>query len=153
MKEIDNEEIKELCINLKNIFESNYEFNEDEFIKILDNIHDNLFDEIKLYILKKLKNYSECLNVFINEKCGIEKREENLFNWLNMILTQLTTKKDNDKFSQMKELILKNINPIIQISVLKFKLFQYFIWFLQEKYEILHKITTIEIKFYRIKRY
>ena len=145
MKEIDNEEIKELCINLKNIFESNYEFNEDEFIKILDNIHDNLFDEIKLYILKKLKNYSECLNVFINEKCGIEKREENLFNWLNMILTQLTTKKDNDKFSQMKELILKNINPIIQISVLKFKLFL-FTWFPQEKYEVLHKISEPQLK-------
>ena len=144
IKNINYIEINQLCIDFKNLFEK-YELNENEYEKILNNCNDNIFDEIKLFILLKLKNESEILKVYINEKCTIENKEERLFKWLNLILTEFSNKKDKDKLKQIKELIFKNIDSIIQISYLKFKSLVNN-WFSNEKNEILNKITEPKIK-------
>ena len=144
IKDINYIEINQLCINFTDLFEK-YELNENEYETILNNCQDNIFDEVKLFILTKLKNDSEILNLYINEKCNIENKEERLFKWLNLILTEFSNKKDNDKLKQIKDLIFKNIDSIVQISYIKFNTLVNN-WFPKEKNEILNKITDSKLK-------
>ena len=144
-KDINRNEPIQLCKDLKSLFDCRYEFSEEEYKTFLRNCNDNIFDEMKLYFNQKLNDYSECLKIFINQNCGIEKREEYLFSWLNMTLTHFTMKKNKEKLKDLKEIIIENADKILQISIIKFKILIY-TWFPKEKNDILFKISNPKYK-------
>ena len=74
-------ETKQICDNLKDIFESREDFTENELIQLIQNSKDHLFDEIVLYVYQKFHKYTDCLNTFLDEKLNIdnEKKSKNCF--------------------------------------------------------------------------
>ncbi len=144
IKDINYIEINQLTIELINLFEK-YELNENEYETILNNCNDNIFDDIKLFILTKLNKDSEIFKLYIDEKCSIENKEEKLFKWLNLILTEFSNKKENDKLKKIKDLIFLNLDSIIKISYTKFNTLINN-WFSKEKNEILNKLTDSKDK-------
>ena len=155
IKDINLNEVNQLCNDLKNVFNSNDDpknsYNEDDLQKVLSNCKENIFDDIKLFILQKLHHYSECLNIFIDPNCGISDKEKKLFTWLNMILTHFTFKKNISELENIKNIIFDNIDQIIKISISQFENFIN-INFPNLKNEILNKIKDPESKLEYIER-
>ena len=149
VKDINLNEINQICIDLKNLFysleDSKNSFNEDDLKKILYNCNGHLFDEIRLFILEKLNDYSECLKVFFERNCGIFEKDKKLFIWLNMLLTHFSFKKNFSQLEIIKNIIFKNIDQIIQVSVEQFQNFIN-LNFPNKKNDILYKITDPESK-------
>ena len=149
VKDINLNEINQLCNDLKNLFNSNDDpknsVNRNDLEKILEKCYYHVFDEIKLFALQKLNDYSECLRVFFDPNCGIFEKDRKLFRWLNMVLTHFSFKKNLSELQTFKNVIFQNIDQIIQISVEQFQDFIN-LNFPNKKNDILYKITDPESK-------
>jgi hypothetical protein len=88
-------ETKQICDNLKEIFDSREDFTENELIELIQNSKDHLFDEIVIYVYQKFHKYTDCLNSFLDDKLNIDNEEKakTVFNWLNNILSECIQKK------------------------------------------------------------
>jgi hypothetical protein len=141
-------ETKQICDNLKEIFDSREDFTENELIELIQNSKDHLFDEIVIYVYQKFHKYTDCLNSFLDDKLNIDNEEKakTVFNWLNNILSECIQKKNNKLFSQLKNIVLNKCDSLLSLSIEKFK---HLVdnYFPNSKKEIISNIKNANLKY------
>jgi hypothetical protein len=75
------------------------------------------FDDIRLFILKKNKQYIDCLNLFLDSETNIQTLDEKIFSFINMTLTRLQIKKKMTEYNSFKKELKKNLIKIAQKSL------------------------------------
>ena len=114
-----NDKKTEKIINeIKDILNNEEIFTISDYENILLHFNSHIFDEIKVYIYVKLKNYKKGFEIFFNKDCIINKKEEKLKEYVNKIFSFLKNNKDeeNRMYLDFKNLIADNIKNIGEIS-------------------------------------
>ena len=107
---------KKLILTIKNILNSEI-FTESDYEKILLRFNDHIFDEIKIFINEKLKQYKKCLELYVYKDSKIYNKEEKLFNYIDQTLESFKNDKSKEKlFIDFKNLVLENMVEIGEIS-------------------------------------
>ena len=75
------------------------------------------FDDIRLFILKKKKQYIDCLNLLLDTEVNINNLNEAIFSFINMTLTRLQIKKKMTEYNNFKKELKKNLIKIAQKSL------------------------------------
>ena len=100
------------------------------------------FDEVKLYILKKTKNYKECLDLFLDEQSELKDKRKTIFTFINMTLTNLRQKggDKNQIFQDFRKFVMDNL---IRLGKLSIDDLQSLIdtWYSKEKDEVLNALS------------
>ena len=108
--------IKNIIINIINIL-NNAKFTESDYQNILLCSNDHIFDEVKVFIYEKIKEYKNCLDIYVNKKCIIFDKENKLYNYIDKTLTLLYKDKDNENnFLDFKNVVIENMINIGEIS-------------------------------------
>ena len=137
--EHNNEELKLFIKNIIDFIKDDQMFNDFDYNNILEKIKFNIFDEVKLYLLNKLKQYKKCLELFIEKHSNIDNKIERLFNWIDdTYKTLLNNDKGKKKF---KSDILDNLKEIADINIDSFENMVKEI-FPDEKRKILDKLLS-----------
>ena len=134
-------DLKKIINNIKNILDD-LEFNADDFREILSIMNHHKFDEVKLYILKKTKNYKECLDLFLDEQSELKDKRKTIFTFINMTLTNLRQKggDKNQIFQDFRKFVMDNL---IRLGKLSIDDLQSLIdtWYSKEKDEVLNALS------------
>ena len=117
IKKINNQEIESFTQLLIEVLKSNI-FNIEDYKKILSSILDNIFDEIKFFLLEKTENYKSCLNLYLDKDSNIKKKGLEIYKWLNEIINKAN--KESIQYKELLEGIKDNIFPLISISLIDF---------------------------------
>ena len=117
IKKINNQQVESLIIIIINFLKDEM-FNIDDYKQILPSVLDNIFDEVKLFLLEKIGNYRQCLELYIDKTSLIKNKNNEIYNWIDKIIHQ--TKKDTKPYEELLEAIKDNIFPLISISLNKF---------------------------------
>ena len=88
-----------------------------DFNDILLIMKKGTFDDIRLFILKKNKQYIDCLNLFLDSETNIQTLDEKIFSFINMTLTRLQIKKKMTEYNSFKKELKKNLIKIAQKSL------------------------------------
>ena len=88
-----------------------------DYDDILGYMTKGTFDEIRLLILKKKKQYIECLNFLLDKDTNINKIDEIIFTFINMTLTRLQIKKMKKEYNSFKKEVINNLIKIAQKSL------------------------------------
>ena len=91
-------------------------FNEEDYKQILSSIIDDIFDDVKLFLLEKIGNYRDYLKLYLNKDSISDKIE--IYSWINEKLNN--TKKDNKQYKDLIKGIQDNIFALINISLEEF---------------------------------
>ena len=75
------------------------------------------FDDIRLFIHKKKKQYIDCLNLLLDSETNINNVDETIFSFINMTLTRLQIKKKKIEYNNFKKELKKNLIKIAQKSL------------------------------------
>ena len=116
-KELDNKTIR-IIKTIINILKTDSIFADSDFENISLHFSSHIFDEIKVFILEKLKNYKNCIELFFDKECIIKEKEGQLKDYIYKIFRNLKQNKDNGQshFLEFKNIIIDNINNIGEIS-------------------------------------
>ena len=120
IKDISNMELSLLVKNIIEFIKSDEMFNDFDYNSILGTIKFNLFDEVKLYILNKTKQYNKCLELFVDPNSIINDKINRLFNWIRDINKQLN--KNESGLKKYKTDILNNLKNIAKLDIKQFEL-------------------------------
>ena len=93
------------------------DFEPKDYDDILSIMTKGVFDEIHLLILKKKKQYIDCLKLLLDEEININKLDELLFTFINMTLTRLQIKKMKKEYISFKKEVINNLIKIAQKSL------------------------------------
>lgn len=81
---------------------------ENDYDRIFSVIIDNeVYDEIKILIDKKMKNYQKVIDLYTNKGTKIENKKENLFKYINSLLKEETN----------RQLFFKNLILLGELSI------------------------------------
>ena len=141
-KKIDNK-TKRIIMIINNILSNTELFSDGDYGNILMHFNSHIFDEIKAFIYLKTKKYKNCLEVFFDEKCLINNKEDKLKEYIYIIFHSLERDKDNKQaYLDYKNLIMENIANIGEISsdVMTNIIFDYFYQNTQSKKLIIEKL-------------
>ena len=139
IKDNNNQELNSFIEKIIDFIKNEQMFNEFDYSNILEKIKYDIFDEVKLFLLDKTKQYQKCLELFIEPKSHINNKIERLFNWLNDVHKELINNENG--MTKFKNDIIKNLNKIANINVNKFELMVKEI-FPEEKKKILEKLLS-----------
>ena len=118
IKIISNQDVESL-INALIDFLKDEMFNNDDYKQILSSMMDNIFDELKLFILKKIKDYKSCLELFIDENSKIKNKEKEVYKWIYNLIDS-TNNKESKQYKEFIESIRENALTLIEISMSDF---------------------------------
>ena len=139
IKNTSNEELSLLVKNIIEFIKSDEMFNDFDYNTILEKIKFSLFDEVKLYLLNKTKQYRKCLELFIESNSIINNKESRLFDWIEE--THKKLEKNEKGLQQFKADILNNIKGIANLDIKKFEKMVKDIY-PQEKKKVLEKLLS-----------
>lgn len=71
---------------------------------------------VKIYLLKKVKNYARCLNEFFQNDSYIKKKDNLIFAWIDDTLRELTDI-DVYNFDRLKDEVLNKLPDLADISI------------------------------------
>ena len=135
----NNEELQLFIKNIIDFIKDEEMFNDFDYNNILEKIKFTIFDEVKLYLLNRLKKYKKCLELFIEKHSNINNKIERLFNWIHETYKTLL---NNDKGQRnFKSDIMDNIKEIAKIDIDSFENMVKEI-FPDEKRKILDKLLS-----------
>ena len=118
IKEQNNEEISVLTKQIIEILSDEYMFKEYELESYYEKISSEIFDEVSLFILNRLKKYHKCLELFIKPKSNINNRIQRLFQWVSDVYKSLEY---NEKgMNDFKKDIRNKLCEIAEININKF---------------------------------
>ena len=139
VKHNNNQELNIFVKNIVDFIKNEEMFNDYDYTDILEHIKFDIFDEVKLYLLNKLKQYEKCLELFIDPKSYINDRMQRLFDWINDVYKKLI---NNEKgMTKFKNDINNNLKKIAYIDINKFESMVKEI-FPEEKKMILEKLLS-----------
>ena len=139
VKENNNEELNAFIKNIINFIKNEQMFNDFDYSNILIQIKYDIFDEVKFYLLNKLKQYRKCLELFIQPNSHINDRIKRLFEWIKDIHKGLI---NNEKgMTMFKNDIINNIKKIADVDINQFESMVKEI-FPEEKKKILEKLLS-----------
>ena len=119
IKNINNQELSSLIKAIITLIDDE-SFYDSDYNKLLQSINSEIFDEVKLFLLNKMKLYQKCLSLFLDEKSQITNKVNRLFAWIHNIFSSLTRiSKINTDF---KQYILSDITKIANLNIEKFEL-------------------------------
>ena len=139
IKENNNNELLTLIKNIIYFIEDERMFNDFDYSDILKKIKFSIFDDIKLYLLNKTKQYSKCLELFIDPKSIINDKVNKLFIWINKTYEKLVPNEKSLK--EFKSDIINNLKKIADIDIEKFDSMIKDIFY-REKKTILNKLLS-----------
>ena len=117
VKQINNQEVKNLTNNLIKQFGKETDFTEDNFKTILYSINDELFNELKLFLYDKIDYFEDCLKLYLDKKLNISERirKTKLYKWLDdkIKLYKIGT----DKYEKLIEIIKENSYQLASLSL------------------------------------
>jgi hypothetical protein len=118
IKTISNQEVESL-INILIDFLKDEMFNNDDYKQILSSLVDNIFDELKLFILKKIEDYKSCLELFIDENSKIKDKHKEVYKWIYKLIDS-NNNKESKQYKEFIESIRENTLPLMEISMYDF---------------------------------
>ena len=137
IKDNNNEELNTFIKNIIEFIKNEKIYNDFDYTNILEKIQFDLFDEVKLYLLNKTKQYQKCLELFIEPKSHIDNKIERLFKWIDDTHKILL---HNEKgLKTLRNNIINNLKNIAYIDIEKFEIMIKEI-FPEEKKMILEKL-------------
>ena len=119
IKKINNQEVESL-IKIIIEFLKDEMFNKEDYKNILLSINDNMFDEIKLFLLEQTENYKECIEIYLskNKNSNINNENDHIFIWIKNIINNMDKK--SKQYEELLEVIKDNIFSLISISIKDF---------------------------------
>ena len=118
VKNINNQEVNLLCKSIITFLDDKNISSFNEYKNILNNINDHIFDEVKIFLLDKMNEYKQCLELYLSEENLMQEKETKLFKWLRNKLSKMQkTSVDYENFIQN---IQKNLLPLAKASIKKF---------------------------------
>ena len=117
IKKINNQQVESLIIIIIDFLKDQM-LDKNDYKLILSSVLDNIFDEVKLFLLEKIGNYRECLELYLDKTSLIKNKKDEIYNWINKIIH--LSKKDSKQYQELLEAIKDNIFPLISISLNKF---------------------------------
>ena len=143
-KTLDNK-IKRIIQTIINILNNTEIFTNSDYENILLHFSTNthIFDEIKIFIYKKIKKYKNCLELFLDENTLINNKETLLLKYVDEIFHFLE-KENGALYLEFKNYVLDNIDKIGEISkdtMIKI-IFDYFYSNNQDKKLIMEKLEN-----------
>ena len=113
---IIDKKITKIIITVLNILNNSELFSDTDYENILlhfSNTH--IFDEIKVFIYKKIKKYKNCLEYFLEQNSMINNKERLLLKYVDEIFHSLE-KENGTLYLEFKNCVLDNIDKIGEIS-------------------------------------
>ena len=139
MKNENMGDISILIKNIINLLNDNYMFTDFEFESIYENINSDIFDEVSLFLLNKIKKYHKCLELFLKSNNKIESKKERIFKWISNVYQSLSY---NEKgIREFKQDLKDKFSEIAEIDISKFEDMVKDI-FIGEKKMILEKLSS-----------
>ena len=117
IKKINNQEVESFIVMLINVLEVNM-LKKEDYKQILESIEDDIFDEVKLFLLEKTEEYKKCLELYLDEKSNIKKKGLEIYKWIDKIINKIN--KESVQYKELVEGIKNNIFALISISMNKF---------------------------------
>ena len=118
IKIINNQEVESLIVVLIDFLKDEM-FNNDDYKQILSSMMDNIFDELKLFMLKKIEDYKSCLELFIDENSKIKDKDIEVYKWISNLIDN-TKNKESKQYKEFIESIRENVLTLIEISMSDF---------------------------------
>jgi len=115
IKIINNQEVESLIVVLIDFLKDEM-FNNDDYKQILSSMVDNIFDELKLFVLKKIEDYKSCLELFIDENSKIKDKDKEVYKWIFNLIDN-TNNKESKQYKEFIESIRENALTLIEISM------------------------------------
>ena len=85
ISKINNQEVESL-INIIIDFLKDEMFNKDDYKQILSSILDNIFDDVKLFLMEEIGDYKGCLGLFLDEKSNLKNKNDEIYKWINKLV-------------------------------------------------------------------
>ena len=118
VKDNNNTELYTFINNIIDFISNEEMFNTFDYSNFLDKIKFDIFDEVKLFLLNKTKQYNKCLQLFIDKNSNINDKINRLFEWIHETHKSLI---NNEKgLNQLKKDIINNLKNIADINIEKF---------------------------------
>ena len=115
IKTISNQEVESL-MKILNDFLKDEMLNNDDYKQILSSLVDNIFDELKLFIFKKIGDYKSCLELFIDENSKIKDKDKEVYKWIYNLIDS-NNNKESEQYKKFIESIRENTLPLMEISM------------------------------------
>ena len=120
IKDNNNQELNTFIKNIIEFIKNEEMFNDFDYTNILEKIKFDIFDEVKLYLLNKTKQYKKCLELFIEPRSHINNKIERLFNWIHD--THKTLLHNEKGLNDFKRYLIDNLIKIASINIDQFEL-------------------------------
>ena len=120
VKNINNHEVNLLCKNIISLLNIEKMFTDYEYQRILKDIEDHIFDEVKIFLLDKIKNYKECLKLYLSEQNIMQEKEKKLYDWIDLKLEELS--KNKYHYEEFLGNLENNLLPLAKSSINKFEI-------------------------------
>ena len=117
IKNINHQELSSLIKAIITLIDDKM-FYDNDYNKLLQSINSQIFDEVKLFLVDKMKQYQNCLSLFLDEKSQINNKINRLFGWIHNTFSTLTNSKLKTDF---KQCILSCITKIASLNLEKFE--------------------------------
>ena len=114
----NKEEFKSFIYTIIDFIKDENMFNNFDYNNILGNIQFDIFDEVKLFLLIKLKEYEKCLELFIEPKSHIINKEKRLFEWIHETYKNLI--KNEKGLGKFKLDLSDNLKKIAMVDIKNF---------------------------------
>ena len=115
VKQINNQEVKNLTSNLTKQFKNEECFTEENYKTILYSINDDLFNELKLFLYDKMDYFEDCLKLYLDKKLIIGQRNTKLYKWLDDKIK--IYKIGTDKYEKLLEIIKEHSFQLASLSL------------------------------------
>ena len=117
VKKINNQEVERFIIMLIDFIKDEM-FKKEDYKQILSSIVDNLFDEVKMFLLEKIEEYRKCLELYLDKDSNIKKKGLEVYKWIDKTINKIS--KESNEYKELIEGIKDNIFSLISISMDEF---------------------------------
>ena len=116
-KDKNNEELKSFINNIITFIDNDM-FNNFDYTNFIEKIKFDIYDEVKLYLLNKTKQYQKCLELYIEPNSYINDKKNRLFKWIHE--THQDVLYNEKGLNQLKSNIMSNLKKIAHINIKNF---------------------------------
>ena len=148
---LHNIKINEINKILLHLIDSRSDYDMTDLKSLLNLAEFSPYVIVKIYLLKKLKNYTRCLKEFFSNNFYFHNRDKLLFEWIDDTLKELS-ETDYFNFELLKKEVLNNLTNLNEISVERVTLLVE-CWYANDQYKIitkLDKVKPLQLKYVEI---